>query len=95
MNTAVNQFTVRPFYQIKVKTSEVGFDIRVNDYPLLQFNKEAGGGTEMEIPINPAILNSGKQYLDIKVFPLPNKSHISKSAEFEFEINKKNRRLGV
>lgn len=90
MNTEINSFTERPLYLIKIKSSGVAFDIRINDFPILQFNDSKGGGTEIEVPINTAILSSGQQEVSIKVFPLIGKSTISQNAEFEFEVNKKN-----
>jgi hypothetical protein len=89
INKHIEGFEDRPFYQAKIKTSGVGFDVRINDYPILQFNKATGGGTEMEIPINPAILSSGKQNLSIKVFPILGHSVIAEDGVFEIEINKK------
>lgn len=90
MNSDINSFKERPMYLVKVKTSGVAFDIRINDFPILQFNSSSGGGTEIEVPINTAILFSGQQEITIKVFPLLDKSTISENSEFEFELNKKN-----
>lgn len=83
------KFEERPLYQVKIKSSAVGFDVRVNDFPILQYNESHGGGTEMEIPINHAILNSGKQNLKIKVFPLLGETTLRQNGVFEIELNKK------
>lgn len=88
-NDQIDTFSKRPFYQLKIKAASVGFDIRINDFPVLQYNKKENVSTEMEIPINPAILSSGTQALSVRVFPLLDQTLISENGIFEFEINKK------
>ena len=89
VNDQINAFSKRPFYQLKIKAASVGFDIRINDFPVLQYNKKENVSTEMEIPINIAILSSGTQEFSVRVFPLLGQTHISENGVFEFEINKK------
>lgn len=89
INNQIDTFLERPFYQVKIKASSVGFDIRVNDFPILQYNKGESVSTEMEIPINPAILSSGTHEFSVRVFPLLGQTLISENGMFEFEINKK------
>lgn len=89
INNQIDAFPQRPFYQVKIKASSVGFDVRINDFPILQYNKKEGVSTELEVPINPAILSSGTQELSIRVFPLLGQTLISEKGIFELEINKK------
>lgn len=89
VNTTIDNFKERPYYQINVKSSGVNFDIRINDLPIFRFFGKAGG-TNMEYPINTAILHSGKQNLTVKVYPIKGKELILPTDFFMLEINKKN-----
>ena len=89
INTKIKGFNERPFYQIKVKSSGVNFDIRINDYPVFNFFRKSGG-TNMEQPINNALLNSGKQYLTVKVYPIKGRDKIYPENKFSLILNKKN-----
>src|SRR5699024_10403901 len=85
LNQTITSFKETPLYLAKIETSAIGFDIRINDLPVLQFNEE-GGGTQMELPINQAILSSGKQKLTVRVFPLSGKDEITADAEFKITL---------
>lgn len=88
INIQIDSFLERPFYYIKMEASSVGFDIRVNDFPVLQYNESKFSSTEMEIPINPAILSSGMQEISVRVFPPLGQTLIPENGIFEFGINK-------
>lgn len=89
VNTTIDSFTTRPLYQIKVKSSGVNFDIRINDFPIFRFFGKSGG-TNIEYPINNAILNSGKQILTIKIYPIKGTKKILPTNTFSLVLNKKN-----
>lgn len=88
VNTIINNFKERPYYQIKVKSSGVNFDIRVNDLPIFRFFGKTGG-TDMEYPINTAILHSGEQNLSLKVYPIKGEELILPNNVFILEVNRK------
>lgn len=88
VNTQINAFTERPFYQIKIKTSGVNYDILINDFSVFSFYGNSGG-TNSEYPINTGILASGKQSLTVKVYPIKGADKILPSNSFSLVINKK------
>ncbi|HEX8576791.1 MAG TPA: hypothetical protein VF677_10910 [Flavobacterium sp.] len=85
---SITNFNKRPYYQVKVKSSGVNFDIRINDLPVFRFFGESGG-TNMEYPINTGILESGEQILTVKILPVKGRKLILPENTFSLEINKK------
>lgn len=63
VNTQIDAFTERPFYQIKIKTSGVNYDILINDFSVFSFYGKSGG-TNSEYPINMTFLQGHKR-LDV------------------------------
>ncbi|AND63137.1 hypothetical protein AX766_01210 [Flavobacterium covae] len=88
VNTIIDSFKEKPYYHIKVKSSGVNFDIRINDLPIFRFFGESGG-TNIEYPINTGILETGEQILTIKILPIKGKKIIAPENTFTLEINKK------
>ncbi|PDS24371.1 hypothetical protein B0A78_07015 [Flavobacterium columnare NBRC 100251 = ATCC 23463] len=88
VNTIIDSFKEKPYYHIKVKSSGVNFDIRINDLPIFRFFGESGG-TNIEYPINTGILETGEQILTIKILPIKGKKMIAPENTFTLEINKK------
>lgn len=87
-NSIIEKFSARPYYQVNVKTSGVSFDIRINDFPVFTFFGKSGG-TNMESPINNAILKSGTQTISVKVMPLKGRETIIKENFFSLKVNMK------
>lgn len=66
IETKINKFEKEPLYQIKVKTNNC-YQILINDFPVYTHFDKASG--KVGFNINTAILKSGKQNLEIRVFP--------------------------
>ncbi|HMG08451.1 MAG TPA: hypothetical protein VK609_08065, partial [Mucilaginibacter sp.] len=74
----------QPYYQVDFSASACLFEIRVNDVLVFTLNVE--GQTSTLIPINSAILQSGKQQINIRVLPLAGQHTVSSKAEFKYDI---------
>ncbi|MDN5287969.1 MAG: hypothetical protein JWR38_4243 [Mucilaginibacter sp.] len=74
----------QPYYQVDFSASACLFELRVND--ILVFTLNVEGQTSTLIPINLAILQSGKQQINIRVLPLAGEHTVSPKAEFKYDI---------
>jgi hypothetical protein len=75
---------VQPYYQLDFSAAFCLFEVRVNDVLVFTMNLE--GQTSTMIPINSAILESGKQQVAIKVLPLAGQKFLHPSAQFKYNI---------
>jgi len=75
---------VQPYYQLDFSAAFCLFEVRVND--VLVFTMNLDGQTSTMIPINSAILESGKQQIAIKVLPLAGQKLLHPSAQFKYNI---------
>lgn len=75
---------VQPYYQLDFSAAFCLFEVRVNDVLVFTMNLE--GQTSTMIPINSAILESGKQQISIKVLPLAGQKLLHPSAQFSYNI---------
>ena len=74
----------KPYYQVDFSASACLFEIRVND--VLVFTMNIKGQASTMVPVNTAILQSGKQQVAIKLLPLEGEHTISPKAEFKYDI---------
>lgn len=75
---------VQPYYQLDFSAAFCLFEVRVNDVLVFTMNLE--GQTSTMIPINSAILESGKQQIAIKILPLAGQKFLHPSAQFKYNI---------
>ncbi|PTS92200.1 hypothetical protein DBR11_27385 [Pedobacter sp. HMWF019] len=76
--------TVQPYYQVDFSAAYCLFEIRVNDVLVFTLNLE--GQTSTMVPLNSAILQSGKQQITIKISPLAGQKTLHPSAQFSYNI---------
>lgn len=75
---------VQPYYELDFSAAFCLFEVRVND--VLVFTMNLDGQTSTMIPINSAILESGKQQIAITVLPLAGQKFLNPSAQFKYNI---------
>lgn len=76
--------TFQPYYQIDFSAALCMFEVRVND--VLVFTLDLPGQTSSTIPINQAILQSGKQEITVKVLPMAGQKVLNPNAAFKYTI---------
>lgn len=76
--------TAQPYYQIDFSAAYCLFEIRVNDVLVFTMNLE--GQTATMVPINSAILQSGKQQIEVKVLPLAGQKVLHPAASFSYNV---------
>lgn len=74
----------QPYYMINFSASACKFEILINDYPVISMNVE--GQVATTLPINYSILESGKQVVSHKIFPLLGETSIHEKAELKYDI---------
>lgn len=74
----------QPYYVIDFSAASCMFEIRVNDTPLISMNVPSQVATV--IPINYAILSSGKQQLKTSILPILGETSVSENAFFKYAI---------
>jgi hypothetical protein len=74
----------QPYYQVDFSAAGCLFEIRVND--VIVFTHNILGQVSTMIPINSAILNSGKQQIAIRILPLAGTPTVNLHAEFKYDI---------
>ncbi|OWP74432.1 hypothetical protein [Flavobacterium oreochromis] len=75
----------QPYYMIDFNACACMFEIRVNDYPVISLNVE--GQVSSNIPINFAILESGKQNVSCIIVPFLGQNRLLEESKLEFTIN--------
>jgi hypothetical protein len=75
---------LKPYYIIDFSASACLFEIRVNDYPVIQMNIE--GQVSSMIPINYAILKTGKQIISATILPFIGSTELHSKSELKFNI---------
>ncbi len=75
---------ILPYYMIDFSASACMFEIRINDYPVITQNIE--GQVSTFIPINYAILESGKQTISATMLPNVGEIQLHKKADLRFKI---------
>lgn len=73
-----------PYYMIDFSASACMFEIRINDYPVINMNIE--GQVSTTIPINFAILETGKQTISATVLPNLGEINLHQKAELKFNL---------
>lgn len=73
-----------PFYELEIKTGNCIVEVLINDLPI--FSNYETGGMAVDYPVNDAILKSGNQNLEIKIFPTTVGTVISKYAQCELNV---------
>lgn len=81
ISSKIKKYDYEPLYQIKVKTQNC-YQILVNDFPVYTYFDKMGG--KIGFNINSAILKSGIQTLQIKIYP----SYNSQNIQNEYLTNK-------
>ncbi|RBQ09054.1 hypothetical protein [Pedobacter miscanthi] len=76
--------TAQPYYQIDFSAALCLFEVRVND--VLVFMLDLPGQTSSTMPINQAILQSGKQQISVKLLPMAGQKVLSPDASFKYTI---------
>jgi hypothetical protein len=74
----------QPYYQVDFSAAACLFEIRVND--VIVFTLNVPGQASTMVPMNAAILQSGKQQITIKILPLEGQQSVSAKAEFKYDI---------
>jgi hypothetical protein len=74
----------QPYYQLDFSASACLFQVRVND--IIVFTLNVKGQAATMIPINTAILQSGKQQISIRILPLEGHQFVDVKAEFKYDI---------
>lgn len=74
----------KPYYQVDFSAAACLFEIRVND--VIAFTHNIVGQVGTMVPINQAILGSGKQEVTIRVLPMHGEHTVSANAEFKYDI---------
>lgn len=74
----------KPYYMLDFSASACMFEIRVNDYPVINMNIE--GQVSTILPINYAILESGKLNISHIILPLLGETSIHPKAELKYDI---------
>lgn len=82
---------VQPYYTIDFSAAACMFEIRVNDYPVLTLNIE--GQVAINIPINFAILDKGKQTISAVVLPILGETILNPNAALHFTSQKEKQHL--
>ncbi|TWP28481.1 hypothetical protein ETU09_06040 [Apibacter muscae] len=72
----------QPVYYAPVYSSNCRWEVRVNDVLLWNFAAKIGDITNVDIPLNFNILNTGKQKIQIKIFPLEGSEKLGEYATF-------------
>lgn len=80
----MNSFEKEPYYSIEFSAIACKFEILVNDIPVSSF--EVDGQMSPTVPVNYAILKSGKQYLSVKLLPLNGKQFLGTDADFRYTV---------
>lgn len=73
-----------PFYELEIKTAHCFIEISINDVPV--FSHYESDGMAVDFPINDAILCTGKQTVEIKVFSAKEQDSISNYAYAEVKV---------
>jgi hypothetical protein len=74
----------QPYYTIDFSASACMFEIRVNDYPVINMNIE--GQIATNIPINFAILESGAQTISVTILPMLGETQLHPKTDLHFNI---------
>ncbi|WP_407277215.1 hypothetical protein R5O20_12205 [Tenacibaculum maritimum] len=75
---------ILPYYMIDFSAAACLFEIRVNDYPVITQN--IAGQVSTYIPINYAILESGKQEVSITMLPLIGETSLHPKAYLKYKV---------
>lgn len=75
---------LQPYYMLDFNASACFFEIRVNDYPVINMN--IPGQLATSIPINYAILKSGIQDISMTILPINGKTTLDPDANLKFNI---------
>lgn len=73
-----------PFYELEIKTANCNIEIVINNIPV--FSHYENGSIAVDYPINDAILSSGTQILELKIFSVSDFENISKYATVELKV---------
>ena len=74
----------QPYYTIDFTATYCKFEVLVNDIPIISLETE--GQMSPNIPINFGIYKSGKQKIEINIFPIAEKDSIDSTSKFEYTI---------
>lgn len=72
-----------PFYELEIKTANCNIEILLNDLPV--FSHYENDGMAVDYPINDAILSSGRQSIELRIFATE-QENISKYATCELKV---------
>lgn len=73
-----------PFYELEIKTANCNIEILINNIPIFSYYEN--GSIAVDYPINDAILNSGKQSIEVKILSATEQENIFKYAICELKI---------
>ena len=74
----------QPYYVVNFKATACSFEIRVNDYPIV--NMETSRRLSVAFPINHAILESGIQSISATILPNAGEAQLDPVSELRFNI---------
>jgi len=86
----IKYFDYQPIYRIKIETT-LNYEVTINDLPVAKkFNNNVG---TLVFPINYALLKSGEQQLQIKIYPSYREKYVpnpffNNNPKFNFQIEK-------
>lgn len=73
-----------PYFLVEFNSSIVNFEIYINDMPA--FTHHSGGAIFSQVPINQFIVESGKQNIKIKIFPLKGNDVFKEDAFIKIKV---------
>lgn len=76
--------TKQPYYMVDFSAASCMFEIRINDTPIISMN--IPGQVSTRIPINYALLTSGKQQVKTSILPILGETSISENTFFKYTI---------
>ncbi len=82
--SSANESDIKPYYVIEFKAFNCSFDIRVNDISILTLDVK--GQVATIIPVNNAILETGKQQVTYHILPLQGETALRENAEFSATV---------
>ncbi len=84
----VQTYKEKPEYRLQVYSANCNWEILLNDMPVY-LNRAPYSGFSSSLPLNHLILQSGKQELALKIFPMKGQFTLGKAATFKVGLKLK------
>ncbi|MFC3158874.1 hypothetical protein ACFOEQ_10410 [Chryseobacterium arachidis] len=76
---------MKPYYEIDFSAVMCSFQIKINDVELISMSID--GQTRSDFPVNHLILESGKQTIEVKGFPMSGQTQLHEEAYIRYRVN--------